>query len=559
MHASDSTPSASVQGRPALAVPVVAAASFVVLAALSTLALFGHTVEYGFHYDDYVLVRPHAADEVLASFRGNWDTTGVMVPFYRPLTVAFHAARFTAFGLDARPHHALSLALFAACGVLAGWLAFRLTGRPALGAFGTVLFAAHPAMPYSLVAWITNQMHLLSTLTVLAAFAWWHAVRGKPFVWWVPLLALGAIAFLLKEDGVMLLPAVLVAHGLVRRIGPPGTPAAPRAFVLAALTLVVALLVVRTLALDGLGGYGRPTVERGWVNYWDGLQKLLRLVPADRPWQPLASGFATLLPIAALLAWRRSSPGPRACLAIGAAMALLFNLPFALVTKGEQMHLVATGAVLLLTGAAGILFDAGRRIHRPLIAAALSAGVLACAAVARDISADFDPFGPIVLANDAIVQGWTAVPAQVHDYLSRKRAAGRGRISANPVDELSYVIFGAHGRETGPDGLPYQWMARTRADIVVFRQARLIEIPLRHEIGAFRQPTSALVDLGARPADRLLLDTGAWRVSTFGLWSSAPPYSIRITIPQVWYPSRIIPGSNDPRALGLQIGDIALR
>lgn len=536
------------------------ATGLVLLAAAATFALYRETLDYGFHYDDYVLVRPHSLDEVLASFRGSWDTTGVMVPFYRPVTVAFHALRFEAFGLDARLHHALSLALFAACAALAGWLSFRVTGRLLAGAAGTLLFAAHPAMPYSVAAWVTNQMHLIATLTVLVALAWWHAARCRPFVWWVPLLVLGAIAFLIKEDGAMLLPCIVLVHGILRRVGEPRLQPVPRGFIIAAVALVAGLLVARTLALEGVGGYGRPTLGRAWFNYWGGLQKLLRLVPADRPWQPAASGFATLLPVAALFAWRRSSPGSRACMTMGFGMALVFNLPFALVTKAEQMHLVATGAVLMLTGAASVLFDAVHRSWaRTIVVATIGAGVLASAAVARHITTDFDPFGPLVLARDDIVREWTAVPAQIHEYLARKRAAGRGHISPNPIDELPYVVFGAHGLETSPDGIRYQWMARRRADIFVFREARRIAIPLRHEVGAFREPAAAVVELEGRTVDRIRFETGAWRQSTFALAGTEPPYAVRVSIERLWYPARIIPNSNDPRALGLQIGEVVLR
>ena len=159
--------------------------------------------------------------EVRGSFHGSWDTTWVMVPFYRPLTVAFHAVRFELLGLDARRHHALSLTLFACCAALVGWLALRITGRLRPGINATVLYASHPAMPYSLVAWVTNQMHLIETVTVLLALAWWHVVRGRSVAWWLPLLGLGAAAFLIKEDGIMLIPCVVVAHWINRRINEP--------------------------------------------------------------------------------------------------------------------------------------------------------------------------------------------------------------------------------------------------------------------------------------------------------------------------------------------------
>lgn len=536
----------------------------IALAALGTSLLYGHTLDYGFNYDDYVLVRPHSAGEVAQSFFGHWDPTGVMVPFYRPITVAFHALRFELFGLDSRAHHMVSLVLFASCAALAGWFARQITGQAAAGLLTTILFVAHPSMPYSLVAWITNQMHLIETLTVLLALTWWHAVRGRPAVWWLPLLAFGAIAFLIKEDGIMLLPVIVAAHWLNRRLREPHLARVPGSLVIGMVVLLTALVVLRASALGGLGGYSRPGLERAWQNYADGLTKTLRLIPAHRPWQGVASAFATMLPVVGLLSWRRASPESRTCLALGIAAIVLFNLPFVFVTKGEQMHLVATSAVLILAGGATALLQAvPHQVVRMIALTGIAAGIVACAAVARDITTDFAPFGPIVMANDDIVRGWSPVPAQVQEYLARKRQPGAPQhLSPNPVDELSHAIFGVHGVETGPDGVRYQWMSQPTAEILVLKRARAVTVPLRHEIGAFLEPASVAITLDGRPVDRLRLDDGNWRPSTIRLPIAGGGWRaprIRISLDHVWYPARIIPSSNDPRALGLQIGEIALQ
>ena len=539
---------------------VAIAAGLVAVALLATIVLYQHTVDYGFNYDDYVLVRPHSLSEVANSFHGSWDTTGVMVPFYRPVTVAFHALRFELLGLDAERHHLLSLGMFALCAALAGWFVYKMTGRAMPALLASVMFVAHPAMPYSLVAWVTNQMHLIETLTVLIGFCWWSAVRSRSAVRWLPLLGLACIAFMIKEDGIMLLPSIIAMHAMYRRIAEPSLPPVPRAIVAAAVALVLVLIGIRVLALGELGGYGRPSPHQAWTNYIGGLHKVLRLIPADRPWQPIASAFATFLPIVAVLLWRRSRPASRACLLGGMLVALLFNLPFALVTKAEQMHLVATGAVLILSGAAAMLLDAARvRSLRLMLGAVLVTGVLACGAVARDITTDFEPFGPVVLANDQLVRGWNAVPAQLHEYLERKASLGPGGISTNPIDEISHAIFGGHGLETSGDGVRYQWMARKAVEIFIFRPVRAVTIPMRHEIGAFRERTTASIELSGRRIDEIRFDSGEWRESSIMIGASRPPHRIVVSIDHVWYPARIIPGSNDPRALGLQIGEIRLR
>ena len=178
-------------------------------------------------------------------------------------------------------------------------------------------------------------------------------------------------------------------------------------------------------------------------------------------------------------------------------------------------------------------------------------------AVARDITRDFEPFGPIVLAHDDLVRTWGPVPPELRDYLALKREPGAaGRVSSNPLDELSQVTFGVYGRETSPDGMGYMWMNSPRAEIHVRASARSVTIPLRHPIEAFREPTRARIDADGRLADDLALDharSGGCRRYPFAP-ADVPRVSrmhrIRITIDHAWRPSEVIPGSTDERLLG---------
>jgi Dolichyl-phosphate-mannose-protein mannosyltransferase len=541
-----------------------------VLATVATWLVHRASLRYGFDYDDYHFLRPYAMREVLATFRGPWDLTGIEVKFYRPLTVILYATRFELFGLNATAHHAVSLSLFALAASLTGWLVCRLTERAIAAATAVLFVVCHPAMPYSLVTWITNQMHLALTITVLAALLWWHAVRTRSLIWWVPLLAFGTVAFMIKEDGVMLLPAIFTLHAITRRVAEPDLRPVPWILVGLSALLVVAMLEWRSSALGDLGGYGRPTAHAAWVNLTQGLNGVFRLVPAHRPWQPVASWFATLLPLVAFAAWRWISPGARVCLLAGATIAVLFNLPFMFVTKAEQMYLVGVGASITLAGAFVGLMDLAararaRRTCSVVVAGVLAAGLAAFVAVTRDISHDFEPFGPIVLSHDDIVRTWGPVPPELRDYLALKREPGAaGRVSPNPLDELSEVTFGVYGRETSPQGVRYMWMNSARAEIQVRASARMVTIPLRHPIEAFREPTRAHIEVDGRRADDLALTTPEWRMSTLPLRPSDVPrlsgmHRVRISIDHAWRPSEIIPQSTDERMLALQIGELAIR
>jgi hypothetical protein len=357
---------------------------------------------------------------------------------------------------------------------------------------------------------------------------------------------------------------------VVRRVAERDLQRTPLAFVALAALAIALLLMLRADALGGLGGYGRPSPEAAMRNILRGLDGVYRLVPTDRPWQGVASGFATALPIVALVAWPWISRGARLCLVAGFAIAFLFNLPALFVTKPEQVYFVGLGASLTLTGAVVAMLDLAARTRAPaacdlVLVAVLSVGLAAFVALTRDITRDFEPFGPNVLSNDDIVRTWWTVPTEVHDYLARKREVGAAnRMSSNPALELPHAIFGVHGRETSPDGVAYVWMAGARVEIHTSATARLLAIPLRHERGAFREDARVLIDVDGRPADDLLLDSGDWRVSTLSLRpqdvsSSRRMHRIRIAIDHAWQPSTIIPGSTDERVLGLQIGGLSVR
>ena len=536
------------------------------VASISTVFLYRPTLSYGFDYDDYHFVRPYSRAEVAAAFHGPWDPSGIERPYYRPLTMAFFAARFEALGINATAHHALSLILFSIAAALAGWFALRLGQSIALGLLATVLYVVHPAMPYSLVAWVTNQMHLIESIVVLMALIWWTEIRERGFVWWLPLLGLAAVAFLIKEDGIMLLPSILVLHYFRRRLVEPTLRPAPLSFVAGGALAIAVLLGMRGWALSNAGAVRAPTVATAIHNYFHGLNGLLRLVPADRRWQSAASWFVTVITLGALLVWRRMLPPVKTVFVSGIAIALLFNLPFVFITKAEQMHLVALGAVLMLASAcAGVLDSARIRPARHAITFACIAGIAALSAVARDISRDFEPYGPTVLAHDMMVEGWAAVPFELREYLSQKRASAKnGRLSPDPAIALDLVRFQTHGPERSPDGISYRWMSSARTEMLIAADTRTMTISLRHAIEVFREPAHVRITVDGRLVDELLMDSSGWRMSSTAVRPSSVPSLMRmhrviIDIDHAWRPADIIPGSRDDRTLGLQIGEIQLK
>jgi hypothetical protein len=534
-------------------------------AALTAL-LYWSTLQYGFYYDDYHFAHPYSSAEIRAVFHGPWDTAGIEVPFYRPLTIAFYAVRFAALGLNAYAYHALSLILFAAAATLFGVFAAQILQRRAAGVLACGIFVVHPGMPYSAAVWTTNQMHLIELLVILVSLVWWFAVRRRGAGWWMPLVALQIIVLMIKEDGVMLIPSIVVLHTLRKYLVERNLRHVPVGFLATAAVGMGSLLWFRSSVLHGIGGYRLPSADRGWSNLTRGFVGIFRLIPAKRPYQPAASWFVTLVPCVALVLWKRMTRPTRFAFVAGIALGVLFDLPFVFVVKAEQLHIVATGAALVLTASCIALVDSiPRLVVRFPALCTIGLGLLAMSVVTRDISRDFEPFGPIVLRNDVIVQGWAAVPLEVRDYLAQKASPGaKDRISANPAQAVDSVTFGVHGPERGPDGMRVRWMSSTTTDLFIRRDARSVTIPIRHEIGAFRESGRATVRVDGRVLDVINLTDGTWRHATVALRPNADlglagMHHLQITSERVWVPAEVIPGSTDKRVLGLQIGDVDVR
>jgi hypothetical protein len=245
----------------------------------------------------------------------------------------------------------------------------------------------------------------------------------------------------------------------------------------------------------------------------------------------------------------------------------LFTLPFAFIVKSEQLHVVAAGAALVLTSAAAGVLEAisKRRLVMAAAGVAVAAGLASMAVVTRNITRDFEPFGPIVLHNDRIVEEWAAVPAEVRDYLASKRAPGAdGRLDTNPARALPSVAFGMHGFERSPDGISLRWMAGPQADIFIRRGMRLVSFPIRHERGAFGEAARVRIEADGRVVSDMTLDDGRWHRIDVSLrrraWTGLTGmHRITVALDHAWIPAKVIPGSGDRRLLGLQIGVIETR
>jgi hypothetical protein len=525
------------------------------IATLGVALAYGKTLAFGFQYDDYHFVRPWTWGEWLQTLHGSWDPTKIESDFYRPLTAAWFALRFEIIGLNGVAAHAISLAAMIACAWLAGVFVRRETGSDRAALFATGLFAIHPAFAYSQAVWLTNQMHLLASLIVLASLLVWQRVRDRPAAAWWPLVVLQLAGFGVKEDLVMLAP-LLVALTILRRLLRADSPFPPWPVAIAGIVLPAGCFWLRYVMLGRLGGYGPPPhVDQAWTNFITGLLGVFRQVPARRPWQATASAFSQIVLVAGMIGSvvrRREA----LLLMTGIAIALFFDAPFVFVAKAEQYHLVALGAVLALTGAIEVIISlVPQGLARVAVTATVAAASLSFLPPARSMANDFAPCSPITLRTDAIVLDWWVVPPEIQDWLRDKPAACRDHRLVSLPGALMSATW-AYGADVDEHGRRSQW---TSDHAVVMFAPRVTDArvgvwsPIAN---ADHQVTVQVRGSGAESAVALTSDE--WQSAA--LHFSTMPWSwprgmnrVDIAISPTFVPAEIDRASADRRQLGVRI------
>lgn len=441
--------------------------------------VYGFTLRFGFDYDDYHLLRPYTLSEVARTLYGPWDPSGVEVPFYRPVTVTFYAIRFWALGVDAWKYHLLSLVMFAAASSLFGLFVSKVSASRWAGAVAVVFYALQPAAARSQVVWATNQMHLLMSLLVGAALVWWAAAGRTGRGWsWAVLMA--AVALLIKEDGIMLLPLLITLQILWRTLADSKAPWPPLRWLACGFLVMTAVVSIRYIALGGLGGYSSPpAVQTMWNNYQIGIRIgfLLNRTDGWPFWFWTQNFTAVLLVLGVLGGVFRGHARLRFLLLSGFIGAALFNLPFVIVTKAEQYHLIASFSAVALTASALCVWRVmANRWWRLTVSSALALGLVAFAAAARHRAELFTPYTAWTLGHDEIVTGWTSVPAEIRGWLSEGVRKKRQPHLRN-LSELPVIVFGAFDFEAGADGRRVRWIGE-RTVILPNPDVRMLELPL---------------------------------------------------------------------------------
>ena len=247
----------------------------------------------------------------------------------------------------------VSLVGMIVCAALVGLFVWRETESRRAAVLAAGIYGVHPALAYPQAVWLTDQMHLLASVVVLLALLVWQRARTRSARAWWPLAVLQLVGFGVKRSrDAGAAPARShrgAAADAARRAvaGLAGDRRRPR----------VSDRVVRAAGRDArpAGGHGPlPTADRAWTNFSTGLVQVFRQLPARRTWAPFVSAFCqTLIATGTVLGLLRRREAH--LLVTGVVLAVAFDAPFVFISKAEQYHLIALGAVLALTGAVEVV------------------------------------------------------------------------------------------------------------------------------------------------------------------------------------------------------------
>jgi tetratricopeptide (TPR) repeat protein len=223
-------------------------------------AVFANSLGHDFVWDDVPIIRENP---FLASPGAWWQCFGrdfgleiIRQPagYYRPLVFLSFIFNHALGGVAPFGYHLFNVALHGINVVLVFLLLTRLGGWR-MAAPGAAVFAVHPVHTES-VAFVSGRSDLLCgcflLLTLLATVHSFEAKRGRHVAWSAASLP-AYIAALLSKELAVVLPGVLLAHGLIQRY---------RLRNLIRLCAPTALLALAYLGFRHLyfpmGGYGHP-------------------------------------------------------------------------------------------------------------------------------------------------------------------------------------------------------------------------------------------------------------------------------------------------------------
>lgn len=398
----------------------IAAAS----AASVALIMVG-TFHYGFHTDDYFMLRPHSAAELVRVWRGTWDTGGVWVPYFRPLSQWANEATFALAGYSAPLVSAVVAIELAVLAWLVGLFVLRELQSPVAGGFAAALVVFQPSAANSLV-WYFQQNHRWSAAAAMVALLVWQQRRVRPSAigWW-PIHVAVLVGALFKEDVIIVEPLLLLWQWLrARWIG--DVPRPSLAMCIAIAGGCAGFTAAHALLLSGVGGEISDQTAISRLPYHlirDLYVGLIRFRDVHgghtSPAQWAASATIIVGSVAGVWTmWARRSP--RRMMAVqGARFAWAAAGVTALASPWyTRHHLIAIGGVFVLSACVLELRDGATRSARAVAGVLSAAVLLSCWLSTRATMDDYRPCGRSTLGEDASQIEWlTSLRSQEYAWV----------------------------------------------------------------------------------------------------------------------------------------------
>lgn len=238
-----------------------AAAIWASIPFLAAALVFSGTRSLDFALDDVPLVRDNPSIRDLSRLPAlfgepYWATPGEDYGLYRPVTVASLALNRALTGEGPAGFHLGNVLLHAIASALAWFVARKIGVHYGTALAASLLFAVHP-LRVEAVANVAGRAEVLAALLVLAA---WLSHRraaeteGGAATGFSLLAGLLWLAAVLSKESAILAPVVFAADDLLRGRGKRERSRAPGAAWGAYALAAFAALVLRSNALDGLGG-----------------------------------------------------------------------------------------------------------------------------------------------------------------------------------------------------------------------------------------------------------------------------------------------------------------
>jgi hypothetical protein len=179
------------------------------------MLVYRDTLTLPFYFDDLGIISWMERNTLW----GMWGTPGGM-SYYRPITFFLRKLIALAMGgYQATVHHAINLATHIVSGLLVAWLAadlWRGKHRQVRVLISGAIFVLFP-FSYQAVPFVTALPHTLVAVFVLGAVASYLRATGSGGrIWWVPTVLLAILAPLTHENGLMLVPLLIVMESTRR-------------------------------------------------------------------------------------------------------------------------------------------------------------------------------------------------------------------------------------------------------------------------------------------------------------------------------------------------------